>query len=440
MNRSTRLTTSRSTGLATRRPTGPTMKRILLVARHEFLTNVKRRSFLFTAFGMPLLIIALQFAIGYFVEQRSNKTGTLGQIGYVDLTADGLLRLAVDRPGEFRAHPDEQAARAALVAGEIGAYFVVPADYVEQGVIHAYGIKDIPRSIENQMTGFLTDNLLADWPPERAKRLQNPMRLTITTLEGGQEIGEDSSIGVILVPFIFALLFMMAIFTTSGFLMQGVVEEKENRLAEILMTSITPLQMLWGKISGLGALGLLQVVVWAAAGGLLLSQGSSLWSGLEGVSVPTSLLIWGPLYLLFGYLLFSGLMAGVGAAVTAMPEAQQLAGIFSFAAVTPMIASIAFLNNANGPLPTALSLVPFTAPVAMVMRLPFADVPLWQLLLSVLLMALTTLLVVWLAAQVFRIGLLMYDTRLGLRTLWAALRQGLDIVPEMSRAEEEVTR
>jgi ABC-2 type transport system permease protein len=403
------------------------MKRALLIARREFLTNVKRRSFLFTAFGVPLLVIVAQFAISYFVGEQGEKTGMLGQIGYVDRSPDQILALAVDKPDEFQAYEDEASAQAALLDGQIGAYFVVPVDYIERGVVHAYAIKDIPRGITGQIAAFLTDNLLADWPPERAARLQNPFNLTVSTLEGDTEIGEDSTMGTILIPFIFAMLFMMSIFTTSSFLMQGVVEEKESRLVEILMTCITPLQLLWGKILGLGALGLLQIVVWAGAGGLALSKSESL--GLGNLTIPTSLLVWGPVYLLLGYLLFGGVLAGIGAAVTSMQEGQQIASIASMTAAAPMILSITFLTDANGPFPTASSLFPFTAPVAMMMRLPFADVPLWQVLLSVLLLALTTLLAVWLAAQVFRIGLLMYGKRLDLRTLWTALRQGLDIAP-----------
>ena len=92
------------------------MNRILLVAWREFITNLKRRSFLFTAFGLPLVIIAAQFAIGYFVGQQSRTTGTLGYIGYVDLTSEQLLSHAVDKPDEFRAYPDQGSAKAALTA------------------------------------------------------------------------------------------------------------------------------------------------------------------------------------------------------------------------------------------------------------------------------------------------------------------------------------
>lgn len=407
------------------------MSRIFLVSRREFLTNIRRRSFLFTAFVLPLIIIGAQIAIGYFVQEQSETTGGLGQVGYVDLTPDKLLQRARAKPQEFRAYADPEDARSDLTAGDIGAYFVVPPDYMELGIIHAYGIRDIPRGIEQQMSSFLIENLLADWPPERAARLKNPGNLTIATLDGESEIRSDeSALATILLPIMFAMVFVMSIMTTSGFLLQGVVEEKETRLVEILVTSITPVQMLWGKILGLGALGLVQVTVWGIAGWLFLSQGSSVWSGLENADVPTQLLVLAPIYLLLGYLLYGSLLAGLGASVTSMQEGQQLSGIVSLIAASPLLLSMAFFNNANGALPTLLSLFPFTAPIAMVMRLPFAEVPPWQIAISLALLIVTAILVVWVAAHVFRVGLLMYSRRLGIDGLWNTLRLGRDFIPQ----------
>ena len=414
------------------------MKRTLLIARHDFLTNVKRRSFLFSAFGLPLLIIIAQFAIGAFVAEQSETTGSLGTIGYVDHTPDQVLNAAVEKPAEYRAYAQEQTARAALLDGEIGAYFVVPDDYVARGVVHVYATRDVPRGIESQMSSFLTRNLLTDWPAERVDRLQNPLNLSYATLGGEQEIRDDeSAVAAVLVPLFFAIILMMSIFTTSGFLLRGVVEEKENRMIEILVTSVTPLQMLWGKILGLGVLGLVQIVVWGAAGALTLTQGSNFLPELASVSIPTSMLIWGPIYLLLGYLLYGALLAGIGASVTSMAEGQQVSGIVSLVAVIPMFAMSSFFENANGTLPVLTSLFPFTAPVAMLVRLSLADVPPWQIGLSVLLMGVGALLIVWIAAQVFRVGLLMYGKRLSPRALWAALRQGLDVIPE---GQEEVAQ
>jgi ABC-2 type transport system permease protein len=226
------------------------------------------------------------------------------------------------------------------------------------------------------------------------------------------------------------MVLIMSIMTTSGFLLQGVVEEKETRLVEILVTSITPVQMLWGKIIGLGALGLIQVTVWGAAGWLFLSRGSSVWSALEDASIPAQLLVLAPIYLLLGYLLFGSLLAGLGASVTSMQEGQQISSIIGLIAASPLLLTITFFNNANGLVPTVLSLFPFTAPIAMVLRLPFAEVPSWQIVLSLALLVATAVLIVWVAAQIFRVGLLMYSKRLGFDSLWNTLRFGLDFVPE----------
>jgi ABC-2 type transport system permease protein len=407
------------------------MSRTFFVAKREFVTNIKRRGFLFTAFGIPALIIAAQLVVAYFVQTQSEKTGGLGEIGYVDLTSDQLLAAAVNKPAEFRAFGQQDSARAALIAGDIGAFFLIPPDYLTRGVVHAYAIRDIPRGIEEQVSSFLEDNLLSDWPAERANRLKYPGHLSFATLDDQKEVQSDESVvAAIIVPVVFAALLMMSIFTTSGFMLQGVVEEKENRLVEILVTSITPVQMLWGKIAGLGALGLLQIGIWAAAGALLITQGAGLWSGLEDITIARPLLAWGAIYLLLGYVLYGALLAGIGAAVTSMQEGQQIAGIFSILAAVPLFLSVTFFRNANGLVPVVLSLFPFTAPVAMVMRLPFASVPLWQLAVSLFSLVFATILTIWIAAQVFRVGLLMYGKRLGLRPLWMALRQGLDAVPE----------
>ncbi len=403
------------------------MKNSLLIARHEFLTNVKRRGFLFTAFVLPLIIIAVQIVMIQFTAEQEAKTGSLGRVGYVDEA--GLLEQAKKRPPEYVPYPDQETAHAALMEGEIGGYFLLPADYILRGEIHGYTTKNIPLGIQEQMQDFAQDNLLADLPPERVERLKNPLNLTMSTLQGDKQVDQESAMVTIFTPIIFAMIFMMSIFTTSGFLMQGVVDEKENRLIEILMTSVTPLEMLWGKIVGLGALGLVQVAFWLAAGGVVLTVGTQVWEVLEKVQISISMIILGPLYLVLGYLLFGSILSGIGASSTSMQEAQSISSLVSMLAVVPMFAFTSVLSNPNGSLPVILSLIPFTAPMTVMMRLPLADVPLWQIGLSLLLLVAAVGLVIWLAAQVFRVGLLMYGKRLGPRELITAIREGIDIVP-----------
>jgi len=210
---------------------------------------------------------------------------------------------------------------------------------------------------------------------------------------------------------------------TSSFMMENVVEEKETRMVEMITTSITPLELLGGKILGLGALGLLQIVTWVLAGGAIIAIRQDVAQMLSGVHYPAWLLALAILYLFLGYILYGGLLSAIGASSTSMQEAQPIAGLFSLIAVAPLFVLAQFLENPNGIWPTFLSLLPFTAPTAMMIRLVLGQVPWWQLAVSLGLLVATVVVVVWLAAWVFRIGLLMTGQRLSPQGLFHAIRQ-----------------
>lgn len=398
------------------------MNRYWLVARHELTTQLRRRSFLFFAFVFPVLIIGSSFGLTYLMADREQKTGTLGPIGYVDQV--GLLAPSLERPPEFRSYPDPAAAAAALAAGEIGAYFVLPPDYLTTGRVDAYTYQSIPGGIKGQFRDFVRANLLADRDPLIAERLRAPVNLTMSTLDTSRTLSEESAFGLIMTPVIFALVFSMSIAMTSSFLMENVAEEKESRMVELMLTSITPLQMLWGKILGLGVLGLIQVTVWALAGGVvfLVSQTDM----LPPIELPLSLLVLAVPYLALGYLLYGSMLAGIGASSSSIQEAQTISSVFTILAMSPIFAFISFLQNANAALPVALSLIPFTSPMAMLMRITLGSVPAWQIALSLALLAAGAALVIWLAAWVFRVGLLMTGQRLGPKTLFQLIRRGAD--------------
>jgi ABC-2 type transport system permease protein len=400
------------------------MNRYWIVARHELITQLRRKSFLFFAFVFPLLMIGGNIGISYLIANQVEETGTLGNIGYVDQA--GLLAPALERPSEFQSYPDLDSASDALAGGEIGAYFVLPADYMTSGRVDAFTYQSVPAGIEEQFSTFVRANLLADRDPLEAERLQQPADITMATLDGSRELTEESAFGLVMTPIIFAIVFSMSITMTSSFLMQNVAEEKETRMVELMMTSITPLQMLWGKILGLGALGLLQVVGWALAGGAIYLASGGGSDLLSSINLPIWILALAALYLLLGYLLYGSLLAGIGASSSSLQEAQTISSISALIAMSPIFAFFSFLQNANGPLPVALSLVPFTSPMAMMMRVSLGTVPVWQIALSTVLLATGAAFVVWLAAWVFRVGLLMTGKRLGPKTLFRLIRRGAD--------------
>lgn len=398
------------------------MRKIGLIARREYLYNFRKKSFLLSAFGIPVFILALWAVIFIVSEQQATATGGLGNIGYVDLA--GVVTAEVAAPEEFVAFESADAAEAAFEAEAIGAYFVITRDYWNTGVVETYSTVKIPAGIQNQIEDFLRENVATHAPADRIERLRNPGEIHLRVMDNPLEITEESALLLFILPLAFAFIFMMATTITSQFLMQGVTEEKENRIMEILVTSSTPEQMIAGKVLGLGALGLTQILFYGvtAAVIVLVSDENSVIA--QVLRMPPLLLALVLLYFVLGYLFFGAIMAGVGAAVTAEQEGRQVASIFSLIVVLPMIFSITFFQDPNGAVPVLLSLIPFTTPVAMLFRLPLASIPAWQFIVSLGLLAASTALAVWASARVFRLGMLMYGKRLRLGDLISVLRPG----------------
>jgi ABC-2 type transport system permease protein len=399
------------------------MSKLWTVARREYFYNLRRRSFLFAVFGVPLFTFFMWFIIFALMSNSEENLDHIAQVGYVDesgVLADPIYPEESDV--SFVAYPTEDEARAALDAQEIGAYFVLPANYLRTGRVQTYSYSGIPDAletiIENLLLTNLSRDLLGDVPLDR---LQDPVNLTIRVADTGRTLTEDNIPALIFIPLIFAFVFMMASSVTSGFLMSGIVEEKTNRIMEILVTSITPTQMLLGKILGLGALGLTQVIVWGIAGFVLLQLGQGV-PFLAGISLPPDLLLLFLVYFILSYFLFSSLMAGIGAVAGSEEESRQYSGIMSLLFVIPFFFLVVLIQEPDSPLAIALSLIPFTAPMTVLLRAGFGVIPAWQLAASLGILLVSALLVIWAAARVFRWALLLYGKRITPRELWRVIR------------------
>ncbi len=397
------------------------MNKMWLVARREYLYNLRRRSFIFGAFVVPAMVIAIMLIVFSVLAESETNAESVGQVGYVDLA--GVLSEAIDRPDQFIVYDRETAARQALDEQTIGAYFVLPEDYLETGTVQLYTTTSIPETLRDQISAFLVANLSArldaDLP---AERILDPVDMTAHIQDSGRTLTNEQIGGLFFTPIIFVTVFAMASQITSGFLMSGVVEEKTNRLMEILITSVTPTQLLAGKIIGLGLLGLTQLAVWLLGGFVLLRLGNNA-PFLSGVSIPPDIIPVSIIYFLLAYFLMASIMAGIGAVVGSEQESRQMAGIFSITLFIPMFFIISFITDPEGALPFILTLIPFTAPMSVLLRISFGVIPAWQLILSIAIMALTTILVVWASARIFRWALLLYGKRPGLRELWRAVHQ-----------------
>lgn len=396
------------------------MSKAWLVAKHEFLSNIRRRGFLFAALGVPLITIGAIYIVFAVTMSSIDNTDSVGQVGYVD--ESGVLAEALAKPANFTPYEDETAAGLALSDRELSMYFVLPENYLDTGTVRLYSNSTTPDGIQREIRRFLLANVGADIDPARLARIQNPSNERLLTLDNGRIIEENGIVGLFITPLLFVMVFMLASQTTSGYLMSGVVEEKSNRIMEILITSITPLQLLFGKIVGLGGLGLVQLGIWLGVGVVLTQVGQGI-PMLENIVIPTDMLVLGVVYFFITYFLLASLMAGIGSVVAAEQESRQFAGIFSLLLFLPFFFMVNLITDSNGTVATILTLFPFTSPVTVILRMAFGVVPTWQIVASLTILLLTTVFVVWASARVFRWSLLMYGKRPSLRQLASAIRK-----------------
>jgi ABC-2 type transport system permease protein len=423
--------------------------KIWLVLRREYVFNFRRPSFLFTAFGVPALSLAAMFLIFHFMANKETNLDNYRRIGYIDQAgvvtapvtdpkADYYGYQPVVNPDQPQPPANDQAALAAYYAdlqayatqqvldNKLDAFFVIGADYVLTGQVGLYSDRTLPKALTDNVESFLQYEIAAHAPNDLAvpaARLGQD-NYTLRDLSSNKEISETALVGRILLPFIFVMIYFMATSTTAQFLMSGVVEEKEDRLMEILATSLRPLELLWGKLLGLGALALTQVGLWTLAGVAILAINQDARDFVSGATFRAGDLLLLAALFVINFLVFSASMLGLGASVTAEAESRQLAGIFTFLGVLPIMFLATFLANPNGPLPIFFMFFPLTAAVGLILRMGMTSLPTWQIALSIAIQVISVIVVMWLAAKMFRLGMLMYGKRLTPRQVWQALREG----------------
>lgn len=388
------------------------MSKSKLAFLHELRTVFTSRSFIITLFVLPLigfLVFTLVTNLNKGEEGGPNAlTGlfmppeqTLPE-GYIDM--GNLIRsIPEDAREHVIAFINEDAAKNALLKGEIGAYYIIPLDIVADGRIIYVPADYNPLSSELQ-SGWVQTVIkynLVGGNLNLTYRLNNPLNVDQQVLSNPEARNPENPL-TFLLPYIVTMLYYIIILTSSSLLLNSVAKEKQNRMIEVLMTSITPLQLLSSKIVALGIAGLLQTIVWSGLGLLLLRiSGRNMELG-SSFQLPFSILLWGILFFLLGYGLYASLMAGVGALVPNLREAGSVTTIIIMPLIIPMIFINQLITNPDGVMATVLSIFPLTAPVSMMSRLASGPVPIWQMALALFLCAATTLLIIRAVAGMFR--------------------------------------
>lgn len=418
------------------------MKTTLLVLKHEIWTLVSRFSFWFGVLGIPLLGFIILTAVDYVNQQNASGAESplpLAQVGkifqededtrpsgYVDLS--GLIR---QFPPDFDtqewiAYPAEADARADLDTGKIGAYLIVDPDYVQSGQITVYTQEFDPLNSQTrsaQLARLLGYNLLgAD--TELSSKIRNPILETTTTVLEPDHVvaprGEDDMTYFFL-PYGIMMLFYISILGSAGMLLNSIGKEKENRVIEVLLLSTRPLQLFLGKITGLGLVGLLQLVIWLVSSLGLATLSGKTFPALSGLQIPPQIVLWGVIFYILGYLIYASFMAGIGALVPNLREASQATTVVILPLMIPMFLISPLIEKPNSVLAVVLSLFPLTSPTTMMLRLAATQVPLWQILSAILLLIVAGFLTIRAVTGLFRAQTLLSGQPFKIKNLFKAL-------------------
>jgi len=409
------------------------MKKILLVLKNEVITLISRPSFWLALVGLPLLG-ALIFAGVGAINKNASAIHSVSQVlsgpqdtrpeGYVD--PGGIIRQIPESvpPNKFVAYADEASARQALAAGNISAFYILPADYIQTGKI-TYIRPDFnslaSSNGQSSMFTWVVQVNLAGGDILFANLVNGPLSVDDVSLAAVAPPDENNPLAF-WTPYIITLIFYMLIVGSATLLLSNISKEKENRVIEILLTSVTPRQLLTGKILGLGIVGLGQTLFWFGTSYILLNLSGRTFHLPSAIHLPVSFLAWGLVFFLLGYAVYASLMAGLGALAPNLREASQSTFVITLPLMVPLfLSSSVFMQAPNGTIAIVLSLFPLSAPVAMMARLSAGGVAGWQPWLAALLLAVTVVLIVRAVAGMFRAQALLSGQAFNLKAYFRAL-------------------
>ena len=400
------------------------MRKFWLIAKQEYLKRAQKRSFLIGTILIPLLFAAI-IGVTIFVVEHNRNDLPFGYVDHSGLLAAGLLPKLEEGEEmvEMRLFPDQETAMAALEAGEIQAFDIIPENFLQTRKVDLYYWDKYPdNSVLRDFDNFVRANLLPDGANPLQNRIIEGTKLTIESVDGKRTFNNELGFISVLFPMAVAMFFIFAVMGASGYFLQAITDEKENRTMEIAVTSVSPLQLIAGKSVGLVSVALTQIGIWMisiAAAWLIAYQ---MFEELRGIKLPWDVLLIFLAFFIPSFALIGGLMAAIGGAVTELQEGQQIAGILNLLFTFPLFLSAIVFADPNSPLLIFLSFWPTTSFLTINLRWGFTIIPLWQIALSWIILVLSASGTVWVAARIFRIGMLRYGQRMSLKAVINAIR------------------
>ncbi len=430
------------------------MLKILNIARREYIETVKTKAFLLGIVMLPLIIVVIIVAVKLLSPDKIGPQPPV-KVAFNDLSGEfaaeikasfdkhnqenpkrpiQLQHLEIQKSNEGRLPADsdalEEQARNKLQQGQVDLYVVLGSDVLDgSGKIHLYTYKsttsliDMFPTIENCFRRVIIDQRykMQNLSQELLEKLRN---VPIERVEIGSTAGQDrvqsetDTVMKMMVPFFFMYLMFLGIISSGQQMISSVIEEKSSRVIEVLLSAVSPFELMAGKIIGLAGTGLTLVSLWAV-GAFLTARSQNL-----NIDVTGEIIAYFAIYYILGYLLVSSVMAGAGSICNTIKETQSMMMPMTMIFVIPIVSWFKVAQDPNGMLSHVFSFIPPITPLVMVARLSSgSEIWIVEILATIVLLVVSVLIAIWAAAKIFRTGILMYGKRLRVREICRCLLQ-----------------
>lgn len=413
------------------------MKKVITVAKWEFIEKVKSKAFIISLFLTPAIIILFSVLPTLLATKESDSTKV---IGILDLTQEyffdlkneiEVYKLKNDLPAYAILNnskpdlsPDSliKSADAMVIENKLDGYILIKKGNDDSLKIEFRSksignFQDVARFEEAFNNLRIKRKLLSEnVDPKIIELIKQRTNVDQIKIEKPGEEGKGGFEMVFFSSIIFILLLMMMIIYSGQMLVRSMLEEKSNRLIEILISSCSPQDLLFGKVFGLSALGLTQVAVWLLIGFSLIGAAIVPMTSFDNIHLIL-------FYFLLGFIFYTTLFVGIGSVATTEQEAQQITSYLSLILVLPSVFIISTLQNPDSNVVKVLSYIPFTLPTVMILRVNVSPIPFWEIILTVLIMFLSILIIIKISSKIFRFGVLYYGKMPTFKEIKAWLRE-----------------
>ncbi len=396
------------------------MKKIIDVARYEYIHHVAKRRFWIALLGMPLgflLIMALSVLFSY-LSFDNEPVGYIDQANLITQPQEVPEKIGfTDIFIQLLPYSDEDSARTDTENGKLQGFVVIPVGYQSTYSVTYFSNKQPSSDVVRQINRLIRENMLLQEQIPHLERIEAGSQISLQSLDGSQS-SDGTGWHRIFVPILIGILYFILVMSCGGYLLQSLVEEKQNRTMEIMITSMTPNQLMIGKIVGNLGVGFTQILVWVVilAIGLLVFRDRLPFLGDLNLSpgyMAISLAL-----LVLAFIVSAGLISIIGATMSTVEEGQSVNGLMVMPTMLPFYFFQTFLTNPNGIIPRILSYFPLSAPFSLSLRMAFTKIPAWEIISVFAILIISIALVFWLSGKAFRRGLLEYSKKLKLRDLF----------------------